>query len=522
MMKRKVLLFTFSIVLLQSQLAQLPLLFTPFSYPLPPIVEGQFISDKEFNLRDGLPNVVAKMKRGEPIMVGFLGGSITYSNESYRNQTLQYIQRQFPNLEMYGINAGVPGTGTELGAFRLKEQILDYNPDLVFVEFAVNGGSTNALEGIVRQIIQHNPKTDICFIYTILASQTSNYLNGNIPNTIKLYDALANYYNLPSIHFGYRIAQMEKDGLLVGTASAGSVKDKIIFTNDGTHPTLEGGNIYAQSIAYAWKYFVKNAIEKPHVLPEKMVSDNWDLATMSTPVKSAILSEEWKIVPVIADKRLVNYKNWFSDLAVCNKVGGSMTIKFIGDKIGLFDIGGPEVGIVEVEVDGVKVEEDDRFNSNCNNRYRGQYFFTNLLWGEHTIVFKLSPKQSDKVTILGPNQLTDITANPEKYAKQELYIGRILLRGKLITSGTSLNNQQANNIKLSPNPVHDTLNLRFEDKDSKPKAISIFNSIGKKEYVQTLTVENEIKMDVADFQNGVYFCRFEKDKYIEIIKFFKQ
>lgn len=503
-------------------MAQLPLMFTPNSYPLPAITEGEFVNENEFALRDGLPNVIAKMKRGEHVMVGFLGGSITNSDESYRNQTLQYLQKQYPNVELYGVNAGVPGTGTELGAFRLQEQILDYHPDLVFVEFAVNGGSANAIEGIVRQIIQNNPKTDICFIYTLLASQTSFYLLGNMPTNAKLYDAVASHYNLPSIHFGYRIAQMEKDGLLIGKAAQGSVTDKIIFSYDGTHPSREGGNIYVQSIAYAWKEFEKNSIEKPHLLPAKMVSDNWELATMFKPDQGATLSSEWKNVVAPSDTRFTQFKDWFPTITSCDKTGASMTIKFEGDKIGLFDIGGPEVGIVEVEVDGVIGKEFNRFNTYCNNRYRGQYFFTDLTWGKHTVVFRLSAKQSDKYTILGTNQLTDITAHPEKYAKQELYIGRILLRGKLIASETSLNNLQLNNLKLSPNPVRDFLNLKIDNNDNQSMNISLFNSGGKKEYLQTSTFKSEIKIEVTGLQKGVYFCRLENGKNNETVKFIKQ
>lgn len=522
MMKKLVLLFAFILIVLQSLLSQLPLIFTPDSYPLPAITEGEFVSENEFSLRDGLPNFIAKMKRGEPVMVGFLGGSITQSNESYRNQTLQYFQGQFPNVEMVGINAGVAGTGTELGAFRLQEQILDYHPDLVFVEFAVNGGSANAIEGIVRQIIQNNPKTDICFIYTLLASQTSSYLLGNIPTNTKLYDAVANHYNIPSIRFGYRIAQMEKDGLLVGKAAQGTVTDKIIFTYDGTHPSREGGNIYVQSIAYAWKELVKNAIEKPHLLPAKMLADNWELATMFKPDQGATLSSEWKNVVATSDTRFSKFKDWFPTITSSDKTGASMTINFEGDKIGLFDIGGPEVGIVEVEVDGVIVKEFNRFNTYCNNRYRGQYFFSDLTWGEHKVILRLSAKQSDKYTILGPNQLTDITAHPEKYAKQELYIGRILLRGKLIASETYLNNHQINTIKFSPNPVRDFLNLRIDNNDNQPMNISLFNSGGKKEYLQTSTFKSEIKIDVTGLQRGVYFCRLESDTNNASFKFIKQ
>ncbi len=520
-MKKLVSICTFIFLLLQGLLSQLPLLFTPDSYPLPEITEGEYVSENEINLRNGLPNVIAKMERGEAIMVGFLGGSITNSQESYRNQTLQYLQKQFPNVELYGVNAGVPGTGTELGAFRLQEQMLDYHPDLVFVEFAVNGGSANAIEGIVRQIIQNNPKTDICFIYTLLASQTSSYFLGNIPTNAKLYDAVANYYNLPSIHFGYRIAKMENDGLLVGKAAKGSVTDKIIFSYDGTHPTREGGNIYAQSIAYAWNEFVKNSIEKPHALPAKMASDNWELATMVKPDQGATLSSEWMNVEASSDTRFIQFRNWFSDLTVCEQTGGSMTVKFVGDKIGLFDIGGPEAGIVEIEIDGTIVKEYNRFNSNCNNRYRGQYFFTDLVWGEHIVVIKLSPKLSDKIAILGQNQLADITANPEKYAKHHLFVGRILLRGELIHAQTSIYNQGSQEIYLYPNPVKNLLSINIDDETNDQTKITFYNLSGKQQNLRFYNMGRN-QFDLSHLQSGIYFACFENKNFNTKIKFLKQ
>ena len=40
---------------------------------------------------------------------------------------------------MIGLNAVISGTGSDLGAFRVSEQLLKYKPDLIFIEFAVNG-----------------------------------------------------------------------------------------------------------------------------------------------------------------------------------------------------------------------------------------------------------------------------------------------------------------------------------------------------------------------------------------------
>ena len=57
----------------------------------------------------------------------------------------------------------------ELGACRLQEDVLRQNPDLVSLEFRVNGGGGfegKSMEGIVRQIWRNNRTTDICFVYT--------------------------------------------------------------------------------------------------------------------------------------------------------------------------------------------------------------------------------------------------------------------------------------------------------------------------------------------------------------------
>src|SRR5690606_36001811 len=104
-----------------------------------------------------------------------IGGSITQGNVCYRPQTAKYLQSMFPDVPLKAINAGVSGTGTDLGACRLQDQLLQYHPDLIFVEFAVNGAYAPGMEGIIRQIWQFDPEIDICLIYTINNGQTKIY-----------------------------------------------------------------------------------------------------------------------------------------------------------------------------------------------------------------------------------------------------------------------------------------------------------------------------------------------------------
>jgi len=74
----------------------------------------------------------------------------------------------------------------------------------------------------------------------------------------------------------------------------------------------------------------------------------------------------------------------------------------------------------------------NRFNRFCNNRYRGQCVFIKTEPGNHTVTLKISAEIPDKIKILGDTQLSDITLNPEKYNSSVIYLGKILLRGKII------------------------------------------------------------------------------------------
>ncbi|HEX6428777.1 MAG TPA: SGNH/GDSL hydrolase family protein, partial [Niastella sp.] len=49
--------------------------------------------------------------------------------------------------------------------------------------------------------------------------------------------------------------------------------------------------------------------------------------------------------------------------------------------------------------------------------------------GLHTVTMKISAVRADKRSMLGEKQLSDITANPERYNRTVVYLGKILLCG---------------------------------------------------------------------------------------------
>ncbi len=114
---------------------------------------------EELRARDGLPNFFAKLERGGDVRIAYLGGSITQA-EGWRVKTLAHFRSGNTKANSVEINAAISGTGSTYGACRLQDHVLQHKPDLVFVEFRVNGGDLKSMEGIVRQIWDSDSKTD--------------------------------------------------------------------------------------------------------------------------------------------------------------------------------------------------------------------------------------------------------------------------------------------------------------------------------------------------------------------------
>ncbi|MBO9152151.1 SGNH/GDSL hydrolase family protein [Chitinophaga sp. GCM10012297] len=430
-----------------SQAGASPLFFQPGT-DVPLVSTAGFSDNRECMLRSGLPRFFQKAAAGKPLIVGFIGGSITQGNAGYRPQTARYLQSMYPAADMRMLNAGVSGTGTELGACRIGEQLLQHHPDLVFVEFAVNGAYAKGMEGIVRQIRRQSPGTDICFIYTVTGNQTQIYASGNIPENIQNLEKIAEHYGLPSVHMALQASLLEKDGKLLWkgkTADNGA----ILFSNDGIHPLRAGGNLYAAAIARSLEKMKKLKAAIPSSLPAPIYPDNWENAAMYDPRQIAQFSNGWQ------STTLPQFASWFPLIQQAVSPGASFTFRFKGSAFGIFDVGGPEAGQITIQVNGktmktvspaepgtqiYRIAPGDslpvnRFNVYCNNRYRGQHQLFSLEPGDYTVTITLSSQKADKAAILGPAQAEDIGKHPEKYDRTVLYLGKILLKGKPVLNG---------------------------------------------------------------------------------------
>tara|TARA_R110002050_G_scaffold70899_4_gene152696 strand:+ start:22536 stop:23837 length:1302 start_codon:yes stop_codon:yes gene_type:complete len=423
------LLFIFQIGLLQSTIA-----YTQFKESSSNNVAS--IPD-ELHQRGGVPNFLSKVVRGDSIKVAYLGGSITFQ-EGWRVHSLKWFNQRFPQSVFTEINAAIGGTGSDFGCFRMYDHVLKFNPDLVFVEFAVNDDRTpserivRSMESIVRQAWKHNPKTDICFVYTIKANFLETEQRGQLPESAKRMEEVASKYHIPAINFGFEVARQVKDSQLIFKGKTRELDGLKCFSPDGVHPYPETGHIiYLEVLKRSFEKMISDTPEHftKHDLGEPLASDFFAHPQMIgfTEVER---SKNWEILKVKETPSFSSFGKYLLQVGKAGRTGENLSFKFKGSTVGAFDIMGYDAGRVIVEIDGEVKDTLSRFDSYCTYR-RMRYFLIDHLENKvHSVTFRVLCTPFDKAAILTKRE--DITRNPDKYTENNWYIGKILLDGELI------------------------------------------------------------------------------------------
>lgn len=180
---------------------------------------------------------IEKAKNGEDITIGYLGGSITYGykvnpDQCYAYLTHSYFAEKFGSKDNVGYcNAGLSGTPSKLGILRMQRDLLESEPDIVFVEFAVNDGTDfsyqEAYESIIRTLLEKGIAPVLLFSVTKDDYSAQDYMK-----------ELGEYYDLPMISYCDALRFLFENNRL-------EWKD---FSNDEAHPNPEGHKLVAKLI----------------------------------------------------------------------------------------------------------------------------------------------------------------------------------------------------------------------------------------------------------------------------------
>ncbi|MDR1281239.1 MAG: SGNH/GDSL hydrolase family protein [Opitutaceae bacterium] len=245
-----------------------------------------------------LAHVAQKIRSGQPVRVGFLGGSIT-QGAGVRNHADCYYWKTRLRLAAFAKNTGstletilaaVGGTNSHYGAYRVGVQLLDKDIDLLVVEFAVNDlGNRSALdgmEGIVQQALARNPRTGIVLFHTTSRAMVENFYDKDeLPPSVAAFHRVARHYNLAEVHAGPKVRTLFRDGQSAPES----------FFPDKTHPSQEGHAFYAKLLSDALLDALVSANKVPPPPPPPPVSTP---APLPAPLGSGQLARA-RLLPII-------------------------------------------------------------------------------------------------------------------------------------------------------------------------------------------------------------------------------
>jgi acyl-CoA thioesterase-1 len=217
-------------------------------------------------------HAMAKARRGEDVTVAVIGGSITAGSlasgedKRWANIMKEWWVSTFPESNVGFINAGIGGTGSDIGAHRIREDVLDYDPDFIVVEFSVNDSegehAEKMMEGLIRQVLQSDSLPGVMML--LLKQQ-----NGTTAQAC--HKLVGEHYNVPMVSFA--------DLIDAAVASDGRVLDDIYV--DGLHPNDLG-------MQYMADFLIDELTEIYSVLP-----DDDDLPEIDTTLPAPLVTDTY-------------------------------------------------------------------------------------------------------------------------------------------------------------------------------------------------------------------------------------
>lgn len=307
-----------------------------------------------------LANTYYKLTTEKNLKVGYLGGSVTGGTGGtdgycWASETTKWLKSKFPSANVTEKNIAWGGTSSFWGYFRMDEDntgrdnLVAFNPDLVFVEFTFNDASaklsklqtTYYMEGIVKKLRKANPKVDIIFVF--ITSKGS--MGKDTPNIIANKE-LAAHYGIPTINVGEALAnEINSTG-----------KDWDYYAGDIVHPNNNGYKVYADCIAS----YLNGALVAS---PDKSGIKDSDMPANDLCVN---LMTESEIIPASQITDYTGFKAMKGNSANCPSMGGSrlfgkqgdkLTVEFEGKGIGFLADGG-NGGKVKITVGDVSAVVD--------------------------------------------------------------------------------------------------------------------------------------------------------------------
>lgn len=333
-----------------------------------------------------LGRAIEKLKKDKKLTIAYFGGSITAgagasdaSKTSWRALTTDWFKKNFPEAKVSEVNAAIGGTGSDLGAFRCQAHVTSKDPDLVFVEFAVNDDGRaeqrvkRSLEGIVRHIWISNPWAEIVLVYTTTKTLAPAYAKGEVPKAVGYHQAIAAHYSIPEINVGRDLAEQITRG--EGTWES--------LTTDGVHPSDAGYAVYMKSIAGFLESHRNDTVSPPLI-------DLRDALTQD-PLSGAFMQDAAMLSTPGWEKEEKSLAGQYPHYISASLPDTELVHKFTGTTVGVFWLIAPDSGDIEWSIDDGKPTRLSSWDKYALKFTRAGYAILadDLPSGEHTLKIKV-------------------------------------------------------------------------------------------------------------------------------------
>jgi hypothetical protein len=420
-----------------------------FAFPCAKLDAAPDATDPAFvecHPRAGLPNFFAKLEAGGPVRIAYLGGSITEA-AGWRVYSREWFARTYPRAQVSEIRATISGTGAEFVATRLGNHVLRHLPDLVFIEFAVNGAgatpvrSLRSVEGIVRQIRIDNPTTEICFVFTLSSGMLPARRAGRLPAVIAGMQQVAEHYGVATIDFAPEVVRRESEGTLVFTGKL-PPKDTplpadapMVFSTDGTHPlTWTGHRLYLDVLVRSVPALQAAGRPGPHPLPAALDPLSWEtveLVAIDSPGIS--LSSGWQsIAPPGDTEKNQRISQYLPGVWQTTRPGDTLEFTFNGTAFGFSGFRNPSAGRFSVTINDqppIISTLLDSYGYAGRISHRAWFHPVDLPPGLHRVKITFLEGPPDRTAF---NKTSAPAAPPPADAELVLQLGALLLAGKLV------------------------------------------------------------------------------------------
>ncbi|WP_315077732.1 SGNH/GDSL hydrolase family protein [uncultured Clostridium sp.] len=307
--------------------------------------------------------------------IAIIGGSITEGAgaSKYKNSYVYKFEQYFNEKYKHSVikNLGAGGTASQFGLFRLKRDLNDFKPDLIFIEFAVNDRIYSVddigiyFEGLIRECCKITNKIIIIDFPTGMADSYTS-----------IHKKFAYFYNIPVIDVQDEIFK------IIGNQEITWSKISI----DNLHPNDIGHNIYFK--------IIKDNVEKIN-LEELDVKLNNKVLSKYNFRNPKIKSYEECTFYGHWEEKEVSLNNKFKFGAKTNTIGDCMEVNFKGNYLAMMCILSNKSGILECIL-------DDKFTFTLDLYMDNDACFSTLINlkdignGEHSLLIKLSQNKNEK------------------------------------------------------------------------------------------------------------------------------